>query len=555
MSGVARGVEGAVNYVDDRTGITKVVRKGMSKVFPDHWSFMLGEIALYSFIILLLSGTFLSLFFKPSQVEVIYNGSYVPLQGISMSEAYASTVRLSWDIRGGLVMRQIHHWAALIFVAAIAVHMMRIFFTGAFRKPRELNWLIGVGLLTLALLEGFAGYSLPDDLLSGTGLRIAEGVLLSIPVVGTYLSFFAFGGEFPGADLISRLYIVHVLLVPGIILALITVHLMLLVLQKHTQWPGPGRTESNVVGYPLYPVYTAKAGGFFFVVFGVTALLGGFVQINPIWLYGPYNPSQITAGSQPDWYIGFLEGGLRMFPNWEFSLWGYTLTLNPLMAGLIIPGVMFTALALYPFLEAWVTGDRREHHLLDRPRNHPVRTGLGVMGATFYAILLVGGGNDLIAVAFGLSVESITWTLRILIFVLPVLAFIVTKRVCLGLQRRDRDLLLHGRETGVVQRLPSGEYIEVHAPIPAEERAALLAHEVRRPVELPPAYDETGIPQRTRGLDRVRVRLSRWYFGDLVAKPSPAELEAAQAHAAGHGPEEALTSPELESGRPPSSHE
>lgn len=556
MSGVARGVEGAVNYVDDRTGITKVVRKGMSKVFPDHWSFMLGEIALYSFIILLLSGTFLSLFFKPSQVEVIYNGSYVPLQGISMSEAYASTVRLSWDIRGGLVMRQIHHWAALIFVAAIAVHMMRIFFTGAFRKPRELNWLIGVGLLTLALLEGFAGYSLPDDLLSGTGLRIAEGVLLSIPVVGTYLSFFAFGGEFPGADLISRLYIVHVLLVPGIILALITVHLMLLVLQKHTQWPGPGRTESNVVGYPLYPVYTAKAGGFFFVVFGVTALLGGFVQINPIWLYGPYNPSQITAGSQPDWYIGFLEGGLRMFPNWELSLWGYTLTLNPLMAGLIIPGVMFTALALYPFLEAWVTGDRREHHLLDRPRNHPVRTGLGVMGATFYAILLVGGGNDLIAVAFGLSVESITWTLRILIFVLPVLAFIVTKRICLGLQRRDRDLLLHGRETGVVQRLPSGEYIEVHAPISAEERAALLAHEVRRPVELPPAYDETGIPRRTSRLDRVRVRLNRWYFGDLVAKPSPAELEAAQAHATtGHGPEEARTPAELESGRAASSPE
>ncbi|MFZ5850369.1 MAG: cytochrome b [Actinomycetota bacterium] len=555
MSGLANGVEGAVTYVDDRTGVTKVVKKGMSKVFPDHWSFMLGEIALYSFIILLLSGTFLSLFFKPSQVEVIYNGSYVPLQGISMSEAYASTVRLSWDIRGGLVMRQIHHWAALIFVAAIAVHMMRIFFTGAFRKPRELNWLIGVGLLTLALLEGFAGYSLPDDLLSGTGLRIAEGVLLSIPVVGTYLSFFAFGGEFPGADFISRLYIVHVLLVPGIILALITVHLMLLVLQKHTQWPGPGRTESNVVGYPLYPVYTAKAGGFFFVVFGVTALMGGFVQINPIWLYGPYIPSQITAGAQPDWYIGFLEGGLRMFPNWEFSLWGYTLTLNPLMAGLIIPGVMFTALGLYPFLEAWVTGDRREHHLLDRPRNHPVRTGLGVMGATFYAILLVGGGNDLIAVAFGLSVQSITWALRILIFVLPVLTFIVTKRICLGLQRRDRDLLLHGRETGVVQRLPNGEYLEVHAPISAEERAALLAHEVQRPAELPPAYDETGIPRRTRRLDRVRVRLNRWYFGDLVAKPSPAELEAAQAHAVGHGPEATRTTPELEPGRAPSSPE
>src|SRR5207302_1483526 len=166
------------------------------------------------------------------------------------------------------------------------------FFTGAFRKPREINWVIGFTLLVCALLEGFAGYSLPDDLLSGTGLRIAEGVILSIPIVGTYVSFFLFGGEFPGNDLVPRLFTIHILLVPGILLALITAHLILVFYQKHTQWAGPGRTEDNVVGLPLLPVYTAKAGGFFFVIFGVCAFLGGLVSINPIWSYGPYIPNQ-----------------------------------------------------------------------------------------------------------------------------------------------------------------------------------------------------------------------------------------------------------------------
>ncbi|MDT4991655.1 MAG: ubiquinol-cytochrome c reductase cytochrome b subunit, partial [Actinoplanes sp.] len=302
--------------IDDRFGAAGWIKKTARKVFPDHWSFMLGEIALYSFIILLLTGTFLTLWFQPSQSEVVYHGAYTPLQGLKMSQAYESTLRISFDVRGGLIMRQIHHWAALIFVSAMVVHLCRIFFTGAFRKPRETNWIIGTILLTLALIEGLAGYSLPDDLLSGTGLRITEGVLLSLPLVGTYLSYFLFGGQFPGDDLIARLYTAHVLLIPGIFLALITVHLLLVWYQKHTQYPLPGRTEKNAVGYPFFPVYTAKAGGFFFITFGVTTLLSAFASINPVWLFGPYNPSEISAGSQPDWYMGFLEGSLRMFPNW-----------------------------------------------------------------------------------------------------------------------------------------------------------------------------------------------------------------------------------------------
>src|SRR4051794_33270163 len=205
--------------LDDRMASANFLRRSMNKVFPDHWSFLLGEIALYSFVILLLSGTYLTFFYDPSMSETLYNGSYAPLHGVPMSQAYASTLHLSFDVRAGLVFRQIHHWAALLFVASIVVHLCRIFFTGAFRKPREVNWLIGVLLLILPIAEGFAGYSLPDDLLSGTGLRIVYSIVESIPVIGTWAAFLVFGGEFPGEVIIPRLYVIHNLLVPGVLLA------------------------------------------------------------------------------------------------------------------------------------------------------------------------------------------------------------------------------------------------------------------------------------------------------------------------------------------------
>jgi ubiquinol-cytochrome c reductase cytochrome b subunit len=529
MSNLAAGVG---NYLDERVTLATIAKRNLRKVFPDHWSFMLGEIALYSFIVLLLTGTFLSLFFKPSMTEVIYQGSYVPLKGVPMSEAFASTLDISFEVRGGLVMRQIHHWAALIFVAAICVHMLRIFFTGAFRKPREFNWIIGNLLLLLAIVEGFAGYSLPDDLLSGTGLRIADGIVRSTPIVGTYMEFFLFGGEFPGEILIPRLYILHVLVIPGIMLALITVHLILVFYQKHTQWPGPGRTEHNVVGLPLLPVYTAKAGGFFFIVFGVCAALGGMAQINPIWAFGPYNPVQITAGSQPDWYMGFAEGALRVFPNWEISAFGHTLSLNVFLPAAVLPVVTLLVLAAWPFLEEWITGDKREHHLLDRPRNVPTRTAFGVAWCTFYLVLWIGGGNDVLADRFHLSLNAITRTVQVMVFVGPVVAYIVTKRICLGLQRRDRDKVLHGRETGIIKRLPHGEFIEVHEPISAEERHKLTAHTVRQPLELPAATDENGIPAPGGRKAKLRARLSRWYFGDRIEKPTAEEYKQITS---GHG--------------------
>ncbi len=438
-----------------------------------------------------------------------------------MSAAYASSLDISFEVRGGLLMRQIHHWAALIFMVGIVVHLLRVYFTGAFRKPREFNWIIGVGLLTLGIVEGFLGYSLPDDLLSGTGIRIAEAIIQALPVVGSYLAFFAFGGAFPGEAFIPRIYTVHVLLLPGIFLALITVHLMLVWYQKHTQFPGPGRTEKNVVGYPLMPVYMAKAGGFFFIVFGVTAFLGAVASINPIWLYGPYTPGQVSAGSQPDWYMGWLDGLVRMAPPLETHAFGYTISWNILIPGLILPGIMFTALALYPFIESWATGDKREHHLLDRPRNAPNRTAIGAMALTFTLVALLNGGNDIIATTFDLTINQMMWFSRIAIVVLPPIAFIVTKRLCLSLQRADRDLVLHGRETGRLVRMPNGEFVEVHEPISAEKAWLLTSHEQLAPLELP-EHDGAGVRRPGALKNKLRNRISR---ATAVAVPKATETE------------------------------
>ena len=525
---VGKAAAGPVKWLDDRVGLAGLVRKNVRKVFPDHWSFMLGEIALWSFVVLLLSGVFLTFWFRPSMTEVTYDGVYTPLRGLEMSEAYASTLDISFEVRGGLLMRQIHHWAAMIFAVSITVHMLRIFFTGAYRKPRELNWLVGVGLFALSLVEGFSGYSLPDDLLSGTGLRFVDGLIRSIPVVGAYVEFFAFGGEFPGDSIIPRLFTVHVLLVPGLLVALITLHMLLLVYQKHTQWPGPGRTEANVVGYPMLPVYAAKAGGFFFVVFGVTALMGALVQINPIWRYGFYNPAEVTAGSQPDIYMGWVEGAVRIMPNWESEFFGLTWSWNVFIpSALLLPG-LFGVLALYPFVEQWVTKDKREHHLLDRPRNAPVRTAFGVAGITFYTLLLIAGGNDIIALKFQLDIYAITWFMRFAVFIVPVLAFIVTKRICIGLQRADRERVLHGYETGVILRSPDGGYTERHAPLSTVQAYELTTQERVAPAELPSATDANGVAAPHSRLARLHARASRFYNVDTVNKPTAQEL--ADAH-------------------------
>ncbi len=530
----------AANYIDERTSISGLVKELGRKIFPDHWSFMLGEVALYSFIVILLTGTFLTFFFQASMAEVTYDGTYLPLKGIDMSAAMNSTLHISFDIRGGLLMRQVHHWAALLFVASIGLHMLRIFFTGAFRKPRELNWVIGFVLFILAMAEGFTGYSLPDDLLSGNGLRIIDGLVKGLPVIGTWTSYLVFGGEFPGTEIVGRLYTLHILLLPAILVAALGVHLLLLVINKHTQFAGPGKTNDNVVGVPIMPVFAAKAGGFFFIVFGVIVLMASFFTINPIWVYGPYDPSPISAGTQPDWYIGFADGALRLVPsNWGFMIGPWTFSLN-IVAPVVVLGLFIVVVMIYPFVEGWVTGDKREHHIADRPRNAPARTAIGAAGVTFYAVLWAAASSDLIATHFGLSIEGVIRSLQILLIVGPIIAYQAAKRVCLALQKKDREIALHGYESGRIVRLPGGEYIEVHEQLSDYERWRLLSFEDYKPLMLRP--DPKG---RISAGQRTRALLSNWFFEDRIAPVSATELE--QSHG-DHGAVEAGEGHAVESG-------
>ncbi len=515
----------AANYVDERTSASVAVKALGRKIFPDHWSFMLGEVALYSFIVILISGTFLTFFFDPSMTMVEYDGSYLPLKGIEMSVAYHTSLDLSFDIRGGLLMRQVHHWAALLFIAAIGLHMLRVFFTGAFRKPRELNWVVGFLLFVLAMAEGFTGYSLPDDLLSGNGLRIIDGMIKAFPVVGVWMSYLFFGDEFPGTVVIPRLYVLHIMLLPAILIATLAIHMVLLVVNKHTQFAGPGRTNDNVVGSPVMPVFAAKAGGFFFLVFGVLMLIGSLFTINPIWNYGPYDPSPVSAGTQPDWYIGFADGALRLVPpGWEFVLFGYTWSWN-ILAPTVLLIVFIGLVAVYPFIEAWITGDKREHHIADRPRNAPTRTGIGAAGVVFYAVLWAAASSDLIATHFKLTIEGVITTLQVLLIVGPIAAFLIAKRTCLALQRKDREIALHGYESGRIVRLPGGEYVEVHEQLDDYERWRLLDFEEYKPLTVRP----NGKGRITAGT-RLRAGLSRWFFEDRVMPVSRKELEDASRH-------------------------
>ncbi|MFC7374297.1 cytochrome bc complex cytochrome b subunit [Brachybacterium sp. GCM10030267] len=505
------------DWLDQRVAGGGFVRFIARKIFPDHWSFMFGEVALYSFVILLISGTFLTMFFDPSMEEVTYAGPYEALQGAHMSRAFESTMEISFEVRGGLLFRQMHHWAALVFMVAIFVHMFRVFFTGAFRKPRELNWVVGFLLMVLGMAAGFSGYSLPDDVLSGNGLRVVDGLMKGIPVIGTYLSMLLFGGEFPGTDIIPRLFTIHILLIPAMILGLIAIHMVLLVLHKHTQYPGPGRTERNVVGFPVFPVYAAKAGGFFFLVFGIITLISATTAINAIWVYGPYDPSPVSAGSQPDWYMLWTDGGLRLIPGWEFTIFGYAVSLNILIP-MVVYGLLLAVLMLYPFIENWVTGDDREHHLNDLPYNAPVRTGLGVAWISVYLILALAATNDLIAFALQLSINDLTWAFRIAIFVAPFLCFFITKRLCLSLQRQKRELALHGRETSRVVRTEGGEMLEIHEPLSEYDRWVLVQHDDYRPLKA------------GKGVSSLRAKATSFFFKDQIEPVTPAELREALEH-------------------------
>jgi ubiquinol-cytochrome c reductase cytochrome b subunit len=445
MRYVRRGVE----EIDERVGAAGFLKRNLAKVFPDHWAFMLGEVALYAFVLLVLTGVFLTFFYVPSSREVTYDGPYAPLQGEQMSAAYESVMRISYEVRAGLVMRQIHHWSALVFVAAIVVHMARVFFTGAFRKPRDINWTVGFSLLMLGMGAGFTGYSLPDDLLSGTGIRIGYSALLSIPVIGEWAAFLFFGGEYPAPDFLGRFYALHIMIIPGLLIGVMTVHLMLVWRQKHTEFAGPGRSEDTVTGTRLWPNYGMKAVGLMFVVFGVLSALGGLFQVNPIWFYGPFVPYSASSPAQPDWYMGWLEGLVRLAPNWtEFSIFGY-LVAEPFIPAVVLPGIFFAIVALWPALERRVTGDRELHNLLQKPRDAPVRTAIGVGGLTLLTVLTLAGSNDVLAKFLQVEVDTLNSVFRWLLLLAPPIAGVITYRICVELRDRGTHPIREPRRVRV----------------------------------------------------------------------------------------------------------
>jgi ubiquinol-cytochrome c reductase cytochrome b subunit len=484
---------------------------------PLHWSNLFGVVALACVVVLFVSGLFLMFFYAPSSTQVGYDGSYAPLNGVSMSKAFRSTLTISFDVRGGLLMRQLHHWAALLLPASLILQMLVTFFTGAFRRPRQFGWVLLFLITLVALVGGWSGYGLPDDLLSGTGLRIVEGIILGIPVVGTWLSALLFGGEFPG-DIIEHLYPIHVAIVPVILVALVTLRLRAAYVHGPAQFAGPGRTEDNVVGVPILPNAAARWAGLFSIVIALLVAISAVVTVSPVWLYGPSSPGEASAGSQPDWYTGFLDGALRLVPpGWGFVWLGHTWALS-ILVPLAVVTVFLVGLLAYPVVEQWIAGDSVDHNILDRPRNAATRTAIGVAGLTFYGALWGAGSADLVATQFGLSLESVLAFYQGLVLLGPPLAFWLSRSVCFALQQKDREIVLHGFETGRVVRLPGGEYIEIHREVDAAERSRLTGPGHREPVTVLP--DENG----HRGLSsRVRARLSRFFFEDRMTSAPEGE--------------------------------
>ena len=428
-------LERLATWLDSRTGAGRAARVAMRKVFPDHWSFLIGEVALFCLVVLVATGTFLTFFYTADSRLVTYGGPYVPLRGASVSAAFDSVMRLSFEVRAGLLMRQVHHWAALVFLGAIAAHLTRVFFTGAVRRPREINWLIGSTLLLLALAEGISGYSLPDDLLSGTGLRIIYSAAISIPFIGPWLGSLLFGGEFPTQDILSRMFVIHILLLPAVLVGGALAHVGIVWLQGHTQFRGRLEREDNVVGLRFWPGQVFRSTGLFFLTAAVIVLVAGFVQINPVWQYGPYVPYVATVPAQPDWYVGWLEGALRIGPSFEPTVFGVTIP-TPFIPGVLVPGLLFGALMLWPFVEARVSGDHREHQLLDAPWDAPIRTATGAAGIALFLMLTLAGGNDVIAVLLDVPVESLTDVLRIGVLVVPPITWLVVYRLALDARTR-----------------------------------------------------------------------------------------------------------------------
>lgn len=375
-----------VRWFDDRLGIAAFYRKYGRKVFPVHSTFFFGEMAMFSFVILVLTGIYLGLIYVPSNADVELNGQTVP-------QAYAS-VQLIESIPVADLFRNVHHWAAHVMVASIFLHALRIYFTGTYRKPREVNWAVGIVLLGLTLMAGFVGYSLPYDSYAVTATGIGYSIARSIPWVGGVAAELFFGGAFPTLGSVPRLYTIHVFVVPALIALVMSVHLLIVVKQKHTQ-PGYARKLSEpgkVLGVPLWPYQAILAGQLLLLMFGALFLLSAVVPPHPLKDFGPPGPT--TPEVKPDWYLLWIYGFLKIVPSWtEFHLLGTTFSPN-FYGGLLFPTLVFGLMTFAPWIDRTNRWAIRRFEYLEPPRQTPVRLSLGIAVLGFIGTLFLAAFYD-----------------------------------------------------------------------------------------------------------------------------------------------------------------
>ncbi|QSG13242.1 Cytochrome b subunit of the bc complex [Halapricum desulfuricans] len=424
-------------WADDRFDLGDAEEFG-GKAFPAEDSFLLGEIALFCFVMLALTGIFLGFFFEPSTSATTYEGSVAKFQGEELPAAFASVLQITYDVPFGMFIRRFHHWAAHLFVASIGLHMLRVFFTGSYRNPREPNWIVGTGLAILAIGAAYTGYALPFDEFAATATGIGFNVTTSIPVVGDFLANIVFGGSFPSSATIPRLYFLHVLVIPVLIVALLAVHMLILIRQKHTESQredtvapaaasdGGDRTvdredDTVVVGLPAFPNQAAVSAVVFFLTLATLSLLAGFLPVHNIAAYGPNNPAGTPDLIMPDWFLMWLYGFLKLLPSWlsfTIPIVGIHVSAE-FIGGLGIPALIFLIIFAWPFIDR---EDEPVHFTAD-PLNRPWQTSVGVSAVVFIMLASLGGMNNLAARATGLSTGTLNPLLLAALIVGPILAF------------------------------------------------------------------------------------------------------------------------------------